>query len=74
LGVHRFILGDAGGGILRIVISLVTCGIGSLIVGYGAVFRTDLLIASILPLPLLGVLVSKGLTRAEVRFQNWKVA
>jgi len=49
-------------------------GIGSLIVGYGAVFRTDLLIASILPLPLLGVLVSKGLTRAEVRFQNWKVA
>ncbi|MHB1157764.1 MAG: TM2 domain-containing protein [Phycisphaerales bacterium] len=31
LGIHRFILGDAMGGILRIVITLVTCGMGSLI-------------------------------------------
>ena len=31
LGIHRFILGDAMGGILRIVISFVTCGVGSLI-------------------------------------------
>lgn len=31
LGVHRFILGDATGGIIRIVITLVTCGIGNLI-------------------------------------------
>ena len=31
LGVHRFILGDTTGGILRIVITLVTCGAGSLI-------------------------------------------
>ncbi len=31
LGVHRFILGDATGGILRIVITVVTCGFGSLI-------------------------------------------
>ena len=30
-GIHRFILGDAVGGILRIVISLLTCGFGSLI-------------------------------------------
>jgi TM2 domain-containing membrane protein YozV len=30
-GVHRFILGDATGGILRIVISIVTCGLGGLI-------------------------------------------
>lgn len=30
-GIHRFVLGDTTGGILRIVISLVTCGIGSLI-------------------------------------------
>jgi TM2 domain-containing membrane protein YozV len=30
-GVHRFILGDAMGGVLRIVITFVTCGIGSLI-------------------------------------------
>jgi TM2 domain-containing membrane protein YozV len=31
LGVHRFILGDAVGGIIRIAISFITCGIGSLI-------------------------------------------
>jgi TM2 domain-containing membrane protein YozV len=31
LGIHRFILGDVTGGILRIVISVVTCGAGSLI-------------------------------------------
>ncbi len=31
LGVHRFVLGDATGGILRIVITVVTCGAGSLI-------------------------------------------
>jgi len=31
LGVHRFILGDTMGGILRIVITLVTCGLGSII-------------------------------------------
>ena len=30
-GIHRFVLGDTTGGILRIVISIVTCGIGSLI-------------------------------------------
>lgn len=30
-GVHRFILGDVVGGILRIVISFATCGFGSLI-------------------------------------------
>lgn len=30
-GVHRFVLGDTKGGILRIVISLVTCGFGGLI-------------------------------------------
>ncbi len=31
LGIHRFVLGDAVGGILRIVITAVTCGAGSLI-------------------------------------------
>jgi len=31
LGIHRFILGDTKGGILRIVISLFTCGLGSII-------------------------------------------
>tara|TARA_Y100000310_G_scaffold118897_1_gene117753 strand:+ start:1492 stop:1746 length:255 start_codon:yes stop_codon:yes gene_type:complete len=31
LGIHRFILGDTTGGILRIVITVFTCGVGSLI-------------------------------------------
>lgn len=31
IGIHRFILGDAVGGLLRIVITVVTCGAGSLI-------------------------------------------
>jgi TM2 domain-containing membrane protein YozV len=30
-GIHRFLLGDTSGGIIRIVITIVTCGIGSLI-------------------------------------------
>ena len=30
-GVHRFILGDSTGGIIRIVISVVTCGAGGII-------------------------------------------
>ena len=31
LGIHRFILGDTSGGIIRIVITILTCGIGSII-------------------------------------------
>lgn len=31
LGVHRFILGDVVGGFLRILITVVTCGFGSLL-------------------------------------------
>ena len=31
LGIHRFILNDTTGGILRIVITIFTCGIGSII-------------------------------------------
>ena len=30
-GVHRFVLGDTKGGIIRIVITLVTCGFGSIL-------------------------------------------
>jgi len=30
-GIHRFVLGDTTGGILRIVITFVTCGAGSII-------------------------------------------
>ena len=31
LGIHRFVLGDTTGGILRIVITIVTCGLGGII-------------------------------------------
>ncbi len=31
LGVHRFILGDTSGGLIRLVISVVTCGFGGII-------------------------------------------
>lgn len=31
LGIHRFILGDTKGGIFRILITLVTCGVGGII-------------------------------------------
>ncbi len=31
LGVHRFILGDTTGGLIRIGITVVTCGAGSII-------------------------------------------
>ncbi len=31
LGIHRFYLGDITGGILRILITIVTCGLGSVI-------------------------------------------
>lgn len=30
-GVHRFYLGDVGGGVLRILITLFTCGVGGII-------------------------------------------
>ncbi|MCC6424988.1 MAG: TM2 domain-containing protein [Phycisphaerales bacterium] len=30
-GVHRFMLGDTTGGIIRIVLTVVTCGIGGII-------------------------------------------
>jgi len=30
-GVHRFFLGDVTGGILRIVITVLTCGLGGII-------------------------------------------
>ncbi|MCU0263253.1 MAG: TM2 domain-containing protein [Candidatus Nanopelagicales bacterium] len=31
LGIHRFILGDTAGGLIRIVVTLLTCGLGSII-------------------------------------------
>lgn len=31
LGVHRFLLGDTAGGLIRIVITVFTCGFGAII-------------------------------------------
>lgn len=31
IGIHRFVLDDAKGGLLRILITVVTCGMGGLI-------------------------------------------
>lgn len=31
LGVHRFVLGDVSGGLIRILITVVTCGLGSIV-------------------------------------------
>ena len=31
LGIHRFVLGDTGGGLLRILITCITCGFGGII-------------------------------------------
>jgi TM2 domain-containing membrane protein YozV len=30
-GIHRFLLDDASGGVIRIVITIVTCGLGAII-------------------------------------------
>lgn len=30
-GVHRFVLGDTSGGLIRLAISVVTCGVGGVI-------------------------------------------
>lgn len=47
-------------------------GIGALIVQYGAVFRTDYVMAAILPLPALGIGLTKASALLERRFQAWR--
>jgi ABC-type nitrate/sulfonate/bicarbonate transport system permease component len=47
-------------------------GIGALIKGYGALFQTDFLFASILPLPILGIALTKLTGRLERRYQSWR--
>jgi ABC-type nitrate/sulfonate/bicarbonate transport system permease component len=47
-------------------------GIGALISQYGAVFRTDYVMASIVALPLLGVILTAGAGRIERRFEHWR--
>lgn len=49
-------------------------GIGSLIVQYGAVFKTDYVIAAIIPLPLLGIGLTKLSAMLEDRLQAWRSA
>lgn len=47
-------------------------GLGTLIATYASSFQTDYLIAAILPLPFLGVVLTKLLAALERRFQVWK--
>lgn len=47
-------------------------GIGALISTYGSVFRTDYVLACILPLPVLGIVLTKLAGRVEHRFQYWR--
>lgn len=67
LGIGRAVVGMA---IAEVFLRL--GGIGSLIMGYGASFRTDFLIASIISLPLLGIALTKIFASIEHRFEYWR--
>lgn len=67
LGIGRGVVGMA---VAEVYLRL--GGIGALIVEYAALFRTDLLLASILALPLLGVGLTKLFAAIENRIQAWK--
>ena len=67
LGIGRAVVGMA---VAEVYLSL--GGIGTLIVQYGHAFRTDLLLAAILPLPLLGILLTKVFEQVERRLQYWR--
>ncbi|TQM11467.1 ABC transporter permease [Pseudonocardia kunmingensis] len=67
LGIGRAVVGMA---VAEVYLRL--SGIGALIVQYGAALRTDLLLAAILPLPLLGIALTKVFERIENRFQYWR--
>lgn len=67
LGIGRAVVGMA---IAEVFLRL--GGIGSLIMGFGASFRTDFLIASIISLPLLGIGLTKIFARIEHRFEYWR--
>lgn len=47
-------------------------GIGALINSYGALFQTDYVFASILPLTFLGIGLTKLVSRVERHFQGWQ--
>lgn len=67
LGIGRGVVGMA---VAEVYLRL--GGIGALIVQYGAVFKTDYVIASILPLPILGIVLTKVFALIERRFQSWR--
>lgn len=69
LGIGRGVVGMA---IAEVYLRL--GGIGALISGYGSVFRTDFLLAAILPLPLLGVGLTKLFGHLENRVRYWRVS
>lgn len=69
LGIGRGVVGMA---IAEVYLRL--GGIGALISSYGAVFRTDFLIAAILPLPLLGIGLTKLFGYIEERVHYWRVS
>lgn len=68
LGIGRGVVGMA---IAEVYLRL--SGIGTLIAQYGTSFQTDYLIAAILPLPFLGIALTKILAMIEGRYQGWKV-
>lgn len=67
LGIGRGVVGMA---IAEVYLRL--SGIGTLIAQYGASFQTDYLIAAILPLPFLGIGLTKLLAVIEARYQTWR--
>lgn len=69
LGIGRGVVGMA---IAEVYLRL--SGIGALISSYGAVFRTDFLLAAILPLPLLGIGLTKLFGYVEKRVRYWRVS
>lgn len=69
LGIGRGVVGMA---IAEVYLRL--SGIGALISSYGAVFRTDFLLAAILPLPLLGIGLTKLFGYIEKRVRYWRVS
>jgi ABC-type nitrate/sulfonate/bicarbonate transport system permease component len=69
LGIGRGVVGMA---IAEVYLRL--GGIGALISSYGAVFRTDFLMAAILPLPLLGIGLTKLFGYIEKRVRYWRVS
>ncbi|MGD2101128.1 MAG: ABC transporter permease subunit [Acidimicrobiia bacterium] len=69
LGIGRGVVGMA---IAEVYLRL--SGIGALISSYGAVFRTDFLMAAILPLPLLGIGLTVLFGYIEKRVRYWRVS